>query len=471
MKRREFLGVVGAGVCGMAVANAFGQVTSKRPNFVFIQGEAQGWASMSVQMDDRVPNSVSDFLYTPNLAKLAEDGMRFSNFYAPSPRCTPSRVSYLTGKSPAKLRMTFVNQIVGNTKLIPPRPLLEMPIEEITIADYLKQLGYVSAHFGKWHMGRKDPSLHGFDESDGANNNGGPENVRDPNPKQAYAIAEKGMAFIERQVGAGRPFYLQLDQYSSRREAHALPETLKEVQQRAGETDNRRLGEIAACLDIDKTIGMVLDKIEELNIADNTYVFYSADHGTPGRSSNTPLTLGKGSVWEGGLRVPLLARGPGIKANTFAYARTMGIDLLPTIAELSQGNGSLPEDVEGGSLVPVLMNGGKGEVKRSREELVFHFPHYDMDPAGPASAIMLGNYKLIKFYETNKLHLFDLSKDMGEKNDLADSKPEIVAKLHDRLNEYLASVDAQMPQPNPSYDPSRPVGGRRERNNRRRRTQ
>lgn len=471
MKRREFLGVVGAGVCGMAVANAFGQVASKRPNFIFIQGEAQGWASMSVQMDDRVPNSVSDFLYTPNLAKLAENGMRFSNFYAPSPRCTPSRVSYLTGKSPAKLRMTFVNQIVGNTKLIPPRPLLEMPIEEITIADYLKQDGYVSAHFGKWHMGRKDPGFHGFDESDGPNSNGGPENVRDPNPKQAYAIAEKGMAFIEHQVGAGRPFYLQLDHYSSRREAHALPETLKEVQQRDGGTNNRRLGEIAACLDIDKTIGMVLDKIEELNIADNTYVFYSADHGTPGRSSNVPLTLGKGSVWEGGLRVPLLVRGPGIKANTFAYARTMGIDLLPTIAELSQGNSSLPEDVEGGSLVPVLMNGGKGEVKRSREELVFHFPHYDMDPAGPASAIMLGDYKLIKFYETNKLHLFDLSKDIGEENDLAGRKPEVVAKLHGRLNAYLASVDAQMPQPNPNYDPSSPVGRRRERNNRRRRTQ
>lgn len=469
MKRRKFLGIVGTGVCGMAVANAFGQVASKRPNFVFIQGEAQGWASLSVPMDDRVPNSVSDFLYTPNLAKLAEDGMRFSNFYAPSPRCTPSRVSYLTGESPAKLRMTFVNQIVGNTKLIPPRPLLEMPVEEITIADYLKQMGYVSAHFGKWHMGRKDPSFHGFDESDGANSNGGPENVRDPNPKQAYAIAEKGMAFIERQAGAGRPFYLQLDHYSSRREAHALPETLKEVQQRAGRTGDRRSGEIAACLDIDKTIGMVLDKIEELDIADNTYVFYSADHGTPGRTSNVPLTLGKGSVWEGGIRVPLLVRGPGIKANTFAYDRTMGIDLFPTIAALSQGNRSLPEDVEGGSLVPILMNQGEGEVKRSREELVFHFPHYDMDPAGPASAIMLGDYKLIKFYESNKLHLFDLSKDMEEKNDLSESKPEVVAKLHDRLNEYLASVDAQMPQTNPNYDPSQPAGERRRRNNRRRR--
>jgi arylsulfatase A-like enzyme len=201
MKRREFLGLVGAGVCGLAATNVF--ATPKHPNFVFIQGEAQGWTSMSVPIDDRISNSVSDLFYTPNLARLAKGGMRFSNFYAPSPRCTPSRASYLTGKSPTKLHMTFVNQRVGNTKLIPPTPVLEMPTEEITIADYLKQAGYATAHFGKWHMGRKDPGLHGFDQSDGANNNGGPENVRNPNPKQAYAIAEKGMAFMAQQVAAG----------------------------------------------------------------------------------------------------------------------------------------------------------------------------------------------------------------------------------------------------------------------------
>ena len=129
MKRREFLGLVGAGVCGLAATNVF--ATPKHPNFVFIQGEAQGWTSMSVPIDDRISNSVSDLFYTPNLARLAKGGMRFSNFYAPSPRCTPSRASYLTGKSPTKLHMTFVNQRVGNTKLIPPTPVLEMPTEEI----------------------------------------------------------------------------------------------------------------------------------------------------------------------------------------------------------------------------------------------------------------------------------------------------------------------------------------------------
>ena len=153
-----------------------------------------------------------------------------------------------------------------------------------------------------------------------------------------------------------------------------MPETLKEIQtacwreQIIGVWEKSQLAWI-----LTRLLVWFLDKIEELNIADNTYVFYSADHGTPGRTSNAPLTLGKGSVWEGGLRVPLLVRGPGIKANTFAYARTMGIDLLPTIAELSQGDSSLPEDVEGGSLVPILRNRGQGEVKRSREELVFSF--------------------------------------------------------------------------------------------------
>ena len=162
-----------------------------------------------------------------------------------------------------------------------------------------------------------------------------------------------------------------------------------------------------------------------------------------------------------------MVRGPGIKAGTFAYERAMGFDLLPTIAELSQGNRSLSNDIEGGSLAPILMHDGKGEVKRSREELVFHYPHYDMDPAGPASAIMLGDYKLIKFYESNKLYLFDLSKDREEKKDLSDVKPEVVAQLHDRLTAYLESVDAQMPRPNPNYDPSKPAGERRRRNNRR----
>ncbi|MCZ6632019.1 MAG: sulfatase [bacterium] len=471
MRRREFLGLAGAGVCGLAATNVFGAATPRHPNFVFIQGEAQGWTSMSVPMDDRVPNSVSDLFYTPNLARLARGGMRFSNFYAPSPRCTPSRASYLTGKSPTKLHMTFVNQRVGNTKLIPPKPVLEMPTKEMTIADYLKQMGYATAHFGKWHMGRKDPELHGFDQSDGANNNGGPENVRSPNPKQTYAIAKMGMTFMSQQVAAETPFYLQLDQYPGRGEQDALPKTLMEMQKRAKSRDDRRVGEAAANLDIDKTIGMVLDKLDELGIADNTYVIYTADHGTPGRSSNAPLTLGKGSVWEGGIRVPLLVRGPGIKSGTFAYERTTGVDLFPTIAELSKGDVSLPDGMEGGSLAPILMNQGAGKVKRSREELVFHFPHYDSDPSGPASAIILGDYKLIKFYETNRIHLFDLSKDIGEHNDLTSAEPKVAVQLHDRLNQYLKSVDAQMPRPNPNYDPNAPAAqnNRRRGRNRRRR--
>ncbi len=151
---------------------------AERPNFVFIQGEGQGWNSTSVLMDPAVSESKNAYFRTPNLARLAERGMRFANFYAPSPRCTPSRAAYFTGKSPAMLGMTFVSLRSGaNAKVIEPLPQLEMPREETTIAEVLRDSGYATAHFGKWHVGRTDPREHGFEDNDGANNNGGPENV------------------------------------------------------------------------------------------------------------------------------------------------------------------------------------------------------------------------------------------------------------------------------------------------------
>ena len=216
---------------------------------------------------------------------------------------------------------------------------------------------------------------------------------------------------------------------------------------------------------MDTGVGMIMDRVEKLGIGDHTYLIYMSDNGASGRGRGV-LRGGKGSLWEGGIRVPLIIQGPGIEPNTFCHERVVGVDLFPTLCELGCVSQPLPSGIEGGSIT-ALLSGGRGTVERPHEELIFHFPHYQSGD-GPHSAIMLGDYKLIKFYETNKLHLFDLSKDMGEKNDLSESKSDIVAKLHGRLNEYLASVDAQMPQPNPYYDPSRPVGGRRRRNNGRR---
>lgn len=455
LNRRRFLAFAGSGTAAMLLPRHRVAAGDSSPNFVFILSEAWGWCSTSIQMDDRIPESKGDFFHTPNLKQLAEGGIRFTDFYAPSPRCTPSRATFLTGKSPAQLHMTFVSQ--GRSpgrKVVPPDSLLELPLKDKTIAEMLKQKGYATAHFGKWHMGRNNPTRHGFDESDGANSNGGPDNVRNPNPKQAYGITEKGMNFISRQVASGTPFYVQMSHYGGKTEMDALKETVDIMSRRSQGRERANVGHASVVLDLDTTVGMVMDKLDELGIADNTYVIYTTDHGTPGNRANGILTNGKGSVWEGGIRVPLLIRGPKIKRNSIARMRTNGTDLFPTITELAGIDGPLPDGIEGGSLVSVLTHAGKGKVKRAREEFVVHFPHYDKDPLGPASTILLGKYKLIRFYEAGTQHLFDLSKDIGEQNDLAEHMPEKVKELDRRLDEYLNSVNAQMPQPNPDYDPN-----------------
>ena len=445
----------------LAPLAALHAATPQQPNFVFILGEGHGWSSTSVRMDDAVPESRSSFVRTPNFEKLAQAGMRFANFYAPSPRCTPSRVTFFTGKSPAQLHMTFIGEGRkesgggGNTRLLPPLASMELPTSETTIAKLLQHAGYATAHFGKWHMGRANPSQHGCDESDGATNNGGPDNAENPHPKQLFGMTGRGMDFMARQVKAGKPFYLQMSHYASRNGGDARPESLATVKSWGGNPGEREIAEAAADWDLDAAFGMVLKKLDELGIANNTYVIFTTDHGTPGR--NPPLAGGKGTVSEGGLRVPFIIRGPGIKPGVCSHARAVGADLFPTIAELARVSEPLPKGVEGGSLVPVLANAGNGTVKRPREEFVVHFPHYDKDAIGPASAILLGDFKLIRVYETGALKLFDITQDPGERHDLAQQMPDKAKELNQRLSDYLAAVNAQMPVANPNYDPSKPT--------------
>lgn len=435
-----------------------------RPNFVVILGEAQGWASCSVQMDDRVPASKSSLALTPNLEKLASGGARFANFYAASPRCTPTRASLFTGKSPAALHMTFVGESKGGkesgysetgSKLVPPQNVAEMPESETTLTEILKREGYATAHFGKWHVGRANPTKHGFDENDGANSNGGPEDVENPNPKQAFRITELGMDFMARQAKGGKPFYLQISHYAGRGGTDARPETYADIRRRATtEKDQRLIGAAAVTQDMDATIGMLLSKLEELGIADRTYFLYTSDHGAQGRAANGPLSNGKGTVWEGGIRVPLVIRGPGIKPGSNPQPLASTVDILPTVAELARSKEPMPSGVEGGSLVPLLKGAPAATVRRSREEFVVHFPHYDKDEQGPASALILGNRKLIHPYETNVPLLFDLAVDQAEKHNLAKEKRQETEAMEERLNKYLQSVNARMVAPNPKFDPA-----------------
>ena len=433
-------------VLSLAAAGAVRAAESARPNFVVLMAEAQGWAQTSVLMDDRVQASRSRVFTTPALERLARSGMRFTYGYALSPRCTPSRAALFTGRSPAALRMTYVG--VGRdggtprTQLIPPEPLLDMPTSELTVAELLKEAGYTAAHFGKWHVGRTDPARHGFDASDGATSNGGPDNVASPNPKQAYGMTERGIAFMAKAKAAGKPFYLQLSHYPNQERKEGARPGRDSAKSDADE--------------IDKTFGLLLDGIERLGLTGSTYIFYTADHGGQGRTNNAPLSGGKGSVLEGGLRVPFLISGPGIAGDVCSRVPATACDILPTIAELAGAKTPLPAGVEGGSLVAVLRDpAGRGEVRRTREELVFHFPHYDLGNGGPATAILLGGYKLIRNYETKQTCLFALEQDPGESRDLSSRMPEKAAELGARLDAYLKAVSAQMARPNPDYDPAK----------------
>ena len=351
------------GLCPAANAAA-----GKQPNFIVVLGEGAGWTSSSVQMDDRNPASKGTGIKTSSLERFAADGMRFSDGYAASPRCTPSRAALFTGRSPAALHMTFVgDRIRGggetvNTKVFPPHASLELPMEETTIGELLKRAGYATAHFGKWHVGREHPSRHGFDESDGPTVNGGPDNVANPNPKQALAMTAHGIDFMQRQLKAGRPFYLQLSHYPSQEEKGGGG-----GRNRGADNHNEEVSLT------DKAFGEILDAVARLGLKGNTYVVYTTDHGTSGR--NAPLTGGKGGVWEGGIRVPFIVVGPGVKAGACSHVRVNATDLLPTFAELAGVKDPLPRAVEGGSFASVLLSGGTGTVKRPREEFVVHFPH------------------------------------------------------------------------------------------------
>ncbi len=400
---------------------------TRPPNFIVILGEGHGWSSLSVPMDPASPDAVNRDVPLKNFARLANNGMRFTRFYVAAPRCTPSRAALLTGKSPARLHMTFVNEgrrdnNSGSTKLLPPQTITELPDSEKTVANLLQTAGYATAHFGKWHVGRVDPTRHGFTVSDGPNNNGGPDNVADPSRVQTPRTAGLAVGFVTAQAKAGKPFYLQLDQYASRDES--------------------------AQEDMDKALGQLMQTVADWHIAGNTYFLYTTDHGSPGR--NLPLSGGKGLLLEGGIRVPLLISGPNIAPNSISRVPATEMDLLPTIANLA-GIPALTAEREGGSLIPLLRAGGSGVVRRAREPLFFHYPHYDHDNGGPASAIMLGDWKLIRYYETNTVQLYDVVKDPAERRDLREEQPKITADLDKRLSDYLHAVGAQQATVNAAY--------------------
>jgi len=469
MERRTFLksALLGATTAALRAFPARG-ATPAAPNFLFVLVDDMGWTGLSTPMDDRVDASMSDFYRTPRLAKLAAQGMRFSNAYASASLCTPSRASILTGKSPAALHMTTPGPARGqdlSRKLTPPRHVSQFPTGETTVAEVLRRRGYATAHLGKWHLGGGGPGRHGFDAHDGNTGNGGPGSLADPNPKDIFGITARANAFMEKQANAGEPFYLQLSHYALHSPVQALSKTKGAFATSRRGVRHWDTDYAAMAKDFDTGIGMVLDRLDALGIAENTYVVFMSDNGGGGarkRRENALLSGGKGTLWEGGIRVPLIVRGPNVKAGAFCHANVVGYDLFPTLCELG-GVGTLPEGVEGASLVPLLHDGCEA-FKRDPDALFFHFPHYGHGPVQvPQSAIISGDLKLIRWHETGEVRLFDLAHDIGEKTNLAKTRREDAEALEARLSAHLTRVNAQMPTANLGYDPTAERSGRQDR--------
>jgi len=456
-----------AGACLAAVCALAGGGTTmaadlpSRPNIVLLLADDQGWSGLSVEMAPGTPGSRDEIVHTPNLERLAAQGMRFSNAYAPAPVCSPTRISIQTGKSPAQLHWTKAAPPEEGHRLREPRLIRSIPDEETTVGELLRQSGYATAHYGKWHIGGGGPGRHGYDDHDGDTGNDEAHRFTDPNPVDIFGMADRAEAFMERNVRAGRPFFIQLSWHA----LHAPENALRATRAKYETLGGKRADTAAITEDLDTGVGRVLAAIDRLQLAGDTYVVYLSDNGAGGGGRRGGLSGGKGSVWEGGIRVPLLVRGPGVAAGSWCHVPVVGYDLAPTFCEWAGlPRAGLPRGIEGGSLAPLLGREGTGEVQRPRAELVFHFPHYQHEHR-PQSAIRVGPLKLVRFYEDDRTLLFDLSRDSGERDDLSARMPEEARRLRERLDRHLAAIDAQMPVPDPDFDPTRqpppPARGKR----------
>lgn len=421
---------------------------SESPNFVVILTDDQSWVGSSLQMLPGDPRSKSDYYRTPNIERLAAMGTRFSQGYAPAASCSPTRRSLLIGQNPAR---HIYNSDQGNWT--------EKYREQLSIPRMLREANpnYRSAHFGKWDMRIDDvtPEEMGYDISDGVTGNFsafGKYNVlasaSNEDPKLLWSVTQRAGDFMAEQAASGHPFYLQVSYYALHLSVSYRAKTLEEVNAWPKGSKHAAPQFAAMTKDMDTVIGILLDRIETLGLQNSTYVFFLSDNG--GRTlvrdgkrklkqQNFPLRGGKHFFYEGGIRVPFIVTGPGIDKNVTSSVPVTGLDILPTLADLAGYPNALPKTIDGGSIKAVLLQGGEGQVDRARPFLVFH---QSVDRL-PQTALLMGNYKLVRTWPTQQTELFDLSRDIGETTDLSEELPDKTAQLLAQMESYLAEVGAE----------------------------
>ena len=468
----------------------------KSPNIIFILTDDQGWTHTSHRADPNIPESKSDYYETPNMDILARSGVLFTNGYAPNPICSPSRNSLMFGQNAAR---HIYNKDADWYK---------KTTHWLTIPRAIKKADstYRTAHFGKWHIAM-EPKDAGFDYDDGmTSNNGGeifgngflnikeytkaadnymkankvenPSNAKkvgkpsghweDENAKDIFGITGRAKDFMKESIAKGKPFYVQLSHYAVHLSLVSQKETYEYFKNKKP-GDRHTNPEFGAMLkDLDTGVGMIMDFVKEMGIEDSTYIFLMGDNG--GRLSlnqiavvdenkelvnayystqhnrNIPLRDGKHSFYEGGLRVPFIAMGPGIKANRVSSTPVTGLDFLPTFTELAGGNVAMTEAIDGGNMLPLLLDENVEKVRRNSEYLIFHQGSHRK----PRTAVRKGDYKLIKYWSqetkyqnTPKVELFNITEDLGETTNIISNHPEIAKELETALNKFLTKTNAE----------------------------
>lgn len=455
-----------------------------QPNVILIVVDDMGWMDLACQG--------SDYYKTPNIDRLADEGLRFTNGYAACAVCSPTRAALQTGRYPARIGVTdwirsmFQRGNIGtpeknptdyvggkNRKLLcPPNPYW-MEHSEVTIAEVLGANGYKTAYIGKWHLGDEAwyPPGQGYDENRGGCDYGQPPSYFDPynQPKHRHPMIRAGIPSLPgRKAGEflthreadeavqlirkwkDQPFFINLSHYAVHTPIQAIDEVAAKYK-RAGKSDVN--AKYAAMVEsIDDSTKQILETLNELDIDDRTLIIFTSDNGgldNGGRpTENAPLRSGKGYAYEGGIRVPFLVRWPGkIKPGTTSDAPVCSIDVFPTVLDAVGVAPPADGTIDGLSLLPHMKSAAKTPLER--DELIWHFPHYRHAP-GPYSILRKGPWKLIQFDEGIS-ELYDLQNDLSEADNLAEKEPERVQAMQERLSAILKSMDAKRPIPNPDF--------------------
>jgi arylsulfatase A len=436
------------------------------PNIILMLIDDMGWTDLGCYG--------SKYYQTPNIDRLAKDGMKFTQAYSACTVCSPTRAAVLTGKSPARLHIT--DWIAGHdrphARLKIPEWTKQLPLEEETLAERLKTRGYATASIGKWHLGGPDlyPQQQGFDTNIGGTNGGSPPSYFSPykidtlkdGPKDEFLtdrLTSEAVGFIER--NKANPFFIYLPHYAVHTPIMGKPEVIAKYQAKRGVGGHSNPVYAALVESVDDSVGRLRATLEKEGLWENTIFIFTSDNGglsgtvgargwSRGPTDNSPSRLGKGSAYDGGVHIPLIITWPGkINPGSESDTPVISYDHVPTLLEATATKLKDGQIVDGESLMPLLTE--KGFLKR--DAIYWHYPHYHPGSATPYSAIKEGDWKLIEFLETGKVELYNHRRDPGEMQDTSDIDGDIAQRLTEKLRAWKKEVGAQEPTQNEDFDP------------------